>query len=257
MQKFSNGIARGLGLPLAALLVSAVPAVAVEHLGSTVTLAFNGHDDSVGGPYVENNTVQLSGQSWYGFGGTYVLGVSVATAREEWEGDFYSATKSLGFHPGYTFENGKLGAFVSYQADNGSEEDYVYVGVEGNYDFGRVSIEGYAGKAVALNGDADDFTVLGVGAAYEISDAFSAYANVRTDKIGTGDDFGLASVGAEYNFDGFSGTPMTVFAEYSRFINNSGLQDWNQVTLGVTAYLGPKVQRSRFHQQYSMESYYD
>lgn len=146
---------------------------------------------------------------------------------------------------------------MSYQAENGSEEDYVYVGVEGNYDFGRASIEGYAGKAVSLNGYADDFTVLGVGSAYEISDAFSAYAHVRVDEIGTGDDFGLASVGAEYNFDGFSGTPMTFFAEYSRFIDSSGLQDWNQVTLGVTAYLGPKVQRSRFHQQYSMESYWD
>lgn len=100
MKNIGDGIARGLGLPLAALLVSAVPAVAVEHLGSTVTLAFNGHDNGGGESYVENNTVQLSGQSWYGFGGAYVLGVSVATAREEWEGDFYSATKSLGFHPG-------------------------------------------------------------------------------------------------------------------------------------------------------------
>ncbi|WP_226550679.1 hypothetical protein [Celeribacter naphthalenivorans] len=246
------------GATIAALAAfGATGASAFTFEGANVTLAYNGHDDGNDESYSDNNTLQLSGRAWYGFGSNFKLGFSAGTAREQYEGSFYSSTKSIGLHPAYAFDNGQLGAFVSYQKENGSDEDYIYAGLEGVYNIGKFGVEGYLGKSFAQGDFFEDFTVGGLALSYEIIDALSVYVKHQSDYYDSDNEFTLSSIGIEYDLNAPSLTPMTLFAEYSEFGDEDGFDDWGQMTLGVTFYLGEKAERSLFHEQYSLESYYD
>lgn len=245
-------------------IFAAAPAFASVHAGGSgtdgayLTFGINFNNDGGTGSLDENSTRSLVLQSEINLSGRVDLGVSFTTAKEDYQGSFYSERYNLGLHPKYNFERGQAGVYAI--AGTGKGDPETQYGIEGNMSAGAFDLEGYLGVLVE---DGDSVGVLGAGALAPISDRIDGYAIHRRDFFDTG-YFALTTLGISYALGGAdSGSssvpPLILALEASRFHDDDeGLldSDWNQVSFTFTYLLGGG-KRSLFRGVRSVDYFYD
>ena len=246
---------------MAALAILVAGAASAQGLGGltpeggSVTLAFNFHDDAVNASVGENRTTQISGYSAYGMGGNFGMGFSLGYSEERYLQSFYDSRGQLGVHPYFKLNNGQIGAYAILMNEFSRDEDTNLMGVEGNFDFGKLGVEGYVGRTAATGPHLRKDN-RGLAVRFEASSALDIYGFNRRDSYAIG-YLALTGLGVNYTLPQ---APIMLTGELSKFHGTgNSLSDsrWDQFSLMATWVFGGEKKPSVFHQQYSMESYWD
>lgn len=256
MRLVSSVIVAALAI-VAPLAAKAQDVFGFTHAGSMVTLSFNLHNGFGSDPYDENYTVFLSARSDYLFGDTYGLGVTASYIQEQYLDEYFSDRLFLGLHPFLRFDEGQAGLYFQYGWNNEWDENESAYGVEGFYEFGDFTVEGYAG---IYENDGDfNSQQYGLGGLYQINPSLGVFATYRLARLNA-EDWTLASIGATYMIGGAGGSSIPAFylsGEVSQFGGGfTGDNDWNQFSLTLNVPLG-NGRRSLFGDVRHMDAYYD
>ncbi|MEL7343383.1 MAG: hypothetical protein AAFN59_00800 [Pseudomonadota bacterium] len=212
----------------------------IERTGSSLSYGLNFHDDDDAEPFVENYTQSLVYRMDYALGGDWSLGVSLGYVHETYEADYYSERFSIGFFPSMRVGAGDIGAyFIAGTNTSTPEQEY---GIQGSYDFGAVSFEGYAGVFLD-DGDAEG--TLGAALRYPVLEGLDVYAIHRRDYFDSGFD-GLTTLGVAYALSGgdsgpSSLPPLFVSLEASKFHDQGSSlfgSGWQQYSISVSYVFG-------------------
>jgi predicted porin len=229
------------------------------HTGTSVTLAYNFHNDDNDEPYDENFTTQLTLRSTFALGGNWSTTFLLGYNEETYEDTFFASRLFVGIEPEYDFGNLDVGAyFITGQHNDIGDDDESesMYGLKASYEAGPWMMEAYFGQY-----DHDGFTptTLGLAGGYGFSNGLSLYGFHRRDSD-SGDYFALSGIGASFDLaNAFGGVPIEVTAEMSRF-HDEGTSlsdsDWRQFSLMATYRFGaPK--KSVFRGIYNVDYYYD
>ena len=189
----------------------------IAHEGSTITLAFNFHNNASDDPYLENYTTQFSAASAYSFGGGFGATFTLGYNKEQYTDSFYSERYLLDLNPTYNVGMGTIGAYytaISY--NDGDTEDHAAYGVTADLQSGAFGLEAYAG----VYEEEGDFSQdnYGLAASYDVSGAATVYAAYRRDSFGGGDFYNASNaIGATYSLADATGVPVNLTGEASIF----------------------------------------
>lgn len=223
-------VASSLALLLSPANAQSLPAIA--HEGSTITLAYNFHNDSNDEAYSENFTTQLSASSAYsfgrGFGATFTLGYN----HEQYEDSFYSERYLLDVNPTYDVGMGKVGVYyTAIRYNDGITENHAAYGFTADLKSGPFGAEAYAG-IYEEEGDFIEDTY-GLALSYDVTGDMTVYGAYRRDV--QNDDFNaLTSLGVSYSLASIAGLPISLTGEASIFTDDNtslGDSEWNQFSI--------------------------
>jgi hypothetical protein len=229
----------------------------ISHEGSSITLAYNFHNDDDDDPYSESFTTQLSASSRYSFGSNIGAAFTFGYNNEEYEEEFYSERYILDLNPYYMFDMGTVGVYYTAVAYNdGDEATHSLYGANANLKFNRIGVEAYAG-VYEEEGDFEDDTY-GLATSFDVTDDATAYLSYRRDV--DGDSWsGLATLGATYSLNALVGVPISITGEVARFTDDDtgvGDSEWNQFSIMASYDFGNGAQ-SIFRGFRAVDYYYD
>lgn len=189
----------------------------ITHEGSSVSLAYNFHNDFGDEAYNENFTAQLSVASRYAIGNGFGTTVTLGYSNETWEDAYYSERYLLDFNPFYDFGTGTVGLFYTVIAhdEEGDYTDDALYGITGGLNMNGFGVEAYAGVYESEGDFVED--TYGLGASYDVTPEATVYVAYQRDV--TDDNFfgDLTSIGASYDLSGSIGSlPVSVAGQVSQ-----------------------------------------
>lgn len=250
----SKNLLAACALGLLAAPASAQSFGPLTHEGSTVTAAFNFHNDGDGDPFNENFTKQFNFASTYKVAPLVDLTFFVGYNQEIYEDEHYSDRKYLGLEANRSLTNGTIGGYLVfghlvYEGDVTIETQF---GLTGTYQQGAVGFEGYVGGY----NDGETTSSVGLASTYDLGNGLSPYIFVRRQSDGGSAFDALAGFGLDFEL---KSAPVVLTAELSKhFDNETGLFDsaWNQVSVMATYKFG-NGKKSVFRNIYNYDYYYD
>lgn len=257
--KFSAFLLISAAFVPAASQVAAQSIPGIVHDGSTVTLAFNLHNDGQDDPYSENYTTMLSARSSYSFGNSFGATFTLGYQSEMYQDSLFSERYILDVNPTYSFGMGTVGLYytaISRSRDSVDEPQANY-GVTATYESGPFGVEAYAGN---YDEDGDfNHNPYGIAASYSLTDDASVYIAHQRDVRDTDNFDAATSIGASYDLGGLTGAPIPVTAAASRlYFDGTSFSDseWNQFTIAASYDIGGGS-KSVFGAFRSWSFYYD